>query len=229
LRFLAVGVKRELQPVRRMGQQVMKRFLLLILLASLSGSATAQGTVNFANASSTPGWPSPIADRHVKFNSWWYPVPVTGLNVSSNAFGVDLSGLRATLFYGVGTSYLLEMTEATMSARPTFKSSTSTTAGSWFSKTATLDLVPPGVTANLIVVVWDIRLSLDPRSAAAMSGVWGMSSPFQYTPPSSLTPAPSEFLMTGLQSFSIPWIPEPSGFALFAVGLGTLLMTRRRQ
>src|SRR5262249_5826508 len=107
----------------------------------------------------------------------------------------------------------------------TFRSSTSATAGSWFSHTDTLDNIAPGVTANLFVVVWDSALSPDPLSAAAGGGLWAKSSIFQYTPPTSPAPTPSELLMTGLSSFAIDGFdsppicpsPEPSPLALIVL------------
>lgn len=204
----------------------MKKILITAAATLLTVAAFAQGTVNFANASTTPNL---VGDHNVRFGS---PVPaplVTGALVSSNYAGADLTGLRATLYYGVGTALLGDMAQASGTAGATFKSSTSATAGSWFTKTATLDTVAPGVAANLIVVVWDSKLSADPRSAAAQAGLWGASAPFSYTPPAGGTPAPAEFLMTGLQPFTIQLVPEPTSFALAGLGAAAMLIFRRRK
>jgi len=203
----------------------MKKILLTAAATLLTVAAFAQGTVNFANASTTA---SLTGDHSVRFGNVSAPL-VSGALVSSNYAGVDLSGLRATLYYGVGISDLAAMAQASGTAGASFKPSTSTTAGSWFSRTATLDTVPLGTAANLIVVVWDSKLSADPRSGAAMAGLWGASAPFSYTPPAGSTPAPAEFLMTGLQPFTIGIVPEPTSFALAGLGAAAMLIFRRRK
>jgi hypothetical protein len=204
----------------------MKKILITAAATLLTVAAFAQGTVNFANASTTAGL---TGDHNVRFGPTVSAPLVAGALVSSNYAGADLTGLRATLYYGVGISDLSQMAQAVGTTGATFKNSTSATAGSWFTKTATLETVPLGTTANLIVVVWDSKLSADPRSGAAMAGIWGASAPFAYTPPAGSTPAPAEFLMTGLQPFTIGIVPEPTSFALAGLGAAALLIFRRRK
>jgi hypothetical protein len=52
------------------------------------------------------------------------------------------------------------------------------------------------------------------------------STPFAYTPPTSASPAPSDLLMTEFRAFAVP---EPSTIALGVLGLGALLIFRRRK
>jgi hypothetical protein len=54
----------------------------------------------------------------------------------------------------------------------------------------------------------------------------GASLPFAYTPPTSPNPAPSDMLMINFRGFSA--VPEPSTIALGVLGLGALLLFRRR-
>lgn len=54
----------------------------------------------------------------------------------------------------------------------------------------------------------------------------GGSVPFTYTPPTSPTPAPADLLMGNFRGFSVP---EPSTVALGVLGLGALLLFRRRK
>jgi hypothetical protein len=52
------------------------------------------------------------------------------------------------------------------------------------------------------------------------------SNPFNYTPPTSPTPAPTDLLMANFRGFQVP---EPSTVALGVLGLGALLLFRRRK
>lgn len=52
------------------------------------------------------------------------------------------------------------------------------------------------------------------------------SLPFAYTPPTALNPPPSDLLMKNFRGFVVP---EPSTVALGVLGLGALLLFRRRK
>lgn len=188
----------------------MKKLLLTTLSSLLAVAAFAQGTVTFQNASTVAGWAS-VADRNVKFGADaanYNPALVAGANVSSNYAGVNLSALRVALFFAPGTvgdaawDSVNQLALGTTVA--TFKGSTSTTAGSWFGGTRSLNgVAAQGGVASLMVVVWDSSLSADPLSAAARAGLWGRSAVFGYTTPAGSTPAPAEFLPNNLASFTI--------------------------
>lgn len=53
----------------------------------------------------------------------------------------------------------------------------------------------------------------------------GTSAPFTFTPPTAATPPPEAFFMSNFRGFSVP---EPSTIALGVLGLGALLLFRRR-
>jgi hypothetical protein len=211
----------------------MKKLLLTTAAVLLTVGVYAQGTVNFANASSTPGLNA--ANRQVTFGptaSQFNAALAAGANVSSNYAGVNLVGLRAALLYAPST--VTDLTQFSLASftggYPTLRVSTSAYAGTWFAKTATLDTIGAGVTANMVAVVWDTAFAASPLEAAAKNGLYGTSAIFQYTPPSGSTPAPAEFLPQNLGAFSIgsTVVPEPTSFALLGLGAAAMLILRRR-
>jgi hypothetical protein len=209
----------------------MKKLLITTAATLLTVAAFGQGQVSFNNASSIAGWTS-VADRNVHFssNSAALPPGITpGANVSSNHAGLNLTSLRAALYYAATTQTDVNLFTAAGGGPATFKTSTSATAGSWFGGNRTLDNIAIGAPANLVVIVWDSSLTSDPLSAAARGGLYGQSAIFQYTSPTSPTPAPAEFLPNNLAAFSISIIPEPSSFALAGLGAAALLIFRRRK
>jgi len=214
----------------------MKKILLTVSVMFLVFCSFSQGTVHFANASTTMGLVP--ADRTVSFWAWYdngiYQEPRTLGNVSSNFAGVDMSGLRVAVLYAPTT--VTDLTRFSLGrfsgGYPTFKASTSGTTGSWFGKTATLDGVTAGRTVNMAAVVWDIRLAPTPFDSDAAHGVWGYSGVFQYIVPDPAdTPPPHDYLPQNLRAFSVGpfpyWVPEPTGLALFSLGATMLLVFRR--
>jgi hypothetical protein len=87
------------------------------------------------------------------------------------------------------------------------------TAGIWQFVGRSLN-VAGGVETQLRVAVLD------------QGNVLATSDPFAYTPPTSTTPPPSALLMTEFRAFGVP---EPSTIALGVLGLGALLLFRRRK
>jgi len=210
----------------------MKKILLTTAAMALTVAAFGQGQINFSNASTISGF-NPVANRNVTFDATAAsanPAYVAGANVSSNYAGTDLTSLRAALYYAPSTQSDLSQFIAASGGPVTFKASTSATAGSWFGGTRTLDNLGIGVTGNFVVFVWDISKAANPLLASAQTGIYGHSSIFQYTPPTSATPAPAEFLPNNLTAFSVgAVIPEPSTFALAGLGAAALMIFRRRK
>jgi hypothetical protein len=210
----------------------MKKLLLTAAGTLLTVAAFAQGTVNFANASNIAGW-NPVVDRNVRFGATaalYNPLLTAGANVSSNYAGVDLTFLRAALYFAPGAVTDVGLFSQSAGGAATFRSSTSAIAGSWLGGTRTLTGInAQGGLASLFVVVWDSRTGADPLSAAAQASLWGSSAIFQYTTPASPTPAPADFLPNALTGFNIGIVPEPSSFALAGLGAAALLIFRRRK
>jgi len=208
----------------------MKKLLVTTAAVLLTVGAFAQGTVTFGNATSTAGITP--ADRQVTFSATaaaYNPLLIAGANVSSNYAGVDLSGLRVAMLYAPTTvTDLTKFSLGSFGLYPTFKGSTSATAGSWFTKTATMDGITAGTTVNMAAIVWDTKLAASPLDKAALAGLWGSSAIFQYTVPAGSTPAPAEFVPQNLRAFSIGIVPEPTSFALLGLGAAAMLIFRRR-
>lgn len=218
----------------------MKKTILTTIASLLAVGAFAQGSVTFQNAATVAGW-APAADRNVKFDATaalFNPLLVAGANVSSNYAGVNLSSLRAALYFAPGTvadanwQTVNNAAGLTVAGSPnaTFKQSTSTTAGSWFGGSRTMaGVASQAGAASLMVVVWDTALSADPFSTEALGGLWGRSAVFSYSTPAGGTPAPAEFLPNNLAGFTIGIVPEPSSMALAGLGAASLLLFRRRK
>jgi len=213
----------------------MKKILLTTAAMALTVAAFGQGQINFSNASTISGF-NPVANRNATFDSTAVNASATiaaGANVSSNYSGLDLTSLRAALYYAPSTQSDLSQFIAASGGPVTFKASTSATAGSWFGGTRTMDTLGIGVTGNFVVFVWDSSKAANPLLAAASGpgNLYGHSAIFQYTPPTSATPAPAEFLPNNLTAFTVGAapVPEPSTFALAGLGAAALMIFRRRK
>jgi len=64
------------------------------------------------------------------------------------------------------------------------------------------------------------------EDAVAAGNQWGVSGVFTYLEFLSGAPSPSDYWMKNFQGFSL--VPEPSAWALFALGMGWLVWRRRR-
>ena len=170
----------------------MKRTLLAYLLALCPLSVLGQGTVNFSNATSSYGTNTP--DHLLRWHpgaAIYYPALTAGGLVSSNYGGVDLTGLRAQLFYGASTITHPGSLTAVIDAPATFRASTSANAGSWLGGFRTLLGFNPGDTVSLNVIVWDVRFVADPMVALALQGgggLFGISGVFNFTIPAAGSP-----------------------------------------
>lgn len=213
----------------------MKKTLVTIAAVITTSVAFAQGTVNFANATSAYGTATPShlvtwAASASAFNS----ALIAGSLVSSNFGGVIIPGLKAQLYYGASTISDVQSLTAVTTAPANFRSSTSANAGSWLGGTRSLGTSAFASTVNLLVVVWDTAFASDGLAAIAMGGSYagllGSSGIFTYVVPDPATlPAPTAFLMANQNPFTVGVVPEPASFALAGLGALSLFLFRRRK
>jgi hypothetical protein len=71
-----------------------------------------------------------------------------------------------------------------------------------------------------------VQATLEVRVFDGTGALLGSSDPFAFTPSTSPTPPPSDLLMSSFRGFVVP---EPSTIALGVLGLGALLLFRRRK
>jgi hypothetical protein len=193
----------------------MKKLLLISALAAVASlSAYGQGSVNFANNSAT---------RVILRDS-------TG----------------ATTFVPVGTRFSAELVFApdgtatdvfqTAATRVGATASFSPVAGQFSAGGRTAaGVVPPGGFGLFQIRVWETGTgnAVDYNSAV-LSGVGfaGQSGILRVDTgdPTTTPPGTAASLITaGLASFTVSPVPEPSTIALGLLGVGTLLMLRRRK
>lgn len=214
----------------------MKTILFLTLVLSAATLAHGEGLVHFANRVISPSGNliapvygvNPLAP-HLRLSG----------NANTNGGTVDYTGCAPLL----GTNYIASLWAAPFEdslvpadfqqlATTIFRAQSSS-AGYWLSPTLT-PRVPfvtePDTTINLQVRVWDSRNGLIPTWAAALADSTvpiGYSDVFTYLcQPLPAPPQPTY----NLQSFNlfVP-IPEPSTYALGALGLLASLVAWRRR
>jgi len=214
----------------------MKKILLTTALGLIAAvSSYGQGAITFANATSSYGTATP--DHLVRWDAsaaQFNAGLVAGGLVASNSGGVNLTGLRAQLYYGSSTVTSLAGMIAVTDAPATWRASTSLNAGSWLGGGRTLVGFDPGQTVTLAILVWDSSVQADARLAAAgvgttYAGVFGSSGFFNYNIPTG-NPAPSAFL-PGNSPFTVGFtpVPEPTTMALAGLGAAALMIFRRRK
>ena len=207
----------------------MKKMLLTSAMALVSVAGFAQGTVTFANASSV-GWSNTTFDRLVHWGPTaidFNPLLTRGGLVSTNQVP-GLTSLRAALYYAASTEEDLADFVAASGGPASLKASTSANVGSWFGHTDTLDTIPNGTTANMVVFVWDASVGVDPLDA--LGGLFGQSAIFQYTPPTAAITSPTDYLMYNLGPINVDYfVPEPAAFTLAGLGAVALLIFRRKK
>src|SRR6266404_2937633 len=80
-------------------------FFAILTLILHGKNALAQGLVLFGNAS-TLGWADPTVDRYVRWGTGNDPpYPPAGSPVASNYGSINLSSLRAALYYAASTDF----------------------------------------------------------------------------------------------------------------------------
>jgi len=200
----------------------MKKLIAVAVLALTAVSGWAQGTIDFRNGGVTfPGQAG--IDRLVRGLSG---TPLVGPNWA------------AGLYYMAGADAPIDVTRpgaapdlgTQAGALAAFRVATTASPGLWLNQAAVgnnriLEGVPIGATATIQIRVWDTA-QFTSFGAAHAAGIFGASVPFNYTVPAAGS-APDAYYLTALRGFTV--VPEPGTIALAVLGLGSLLLFRRRK
>jgi hypothetical protein len=186
----------------------MKKLLLIAVLNLAAASMVfAQGQINFDNRASVIGHAALVTSQQ------------SGLGLA----GAD--GWVANLYDAANPSAGAIVVEG-----PALFRNTATTLGTFAGAVRNfVNSVANGQTLSLIIRVWNTNLGDFAANQAV--GVGGASSPFSYTVPAVGAP-PGQLVMANLQGFSVNTVPvtvpEPSVIALGVIGVGALLLRRRK-
>jgi len=209
----------------------MKKLATIGIASLLVASAFGQGQIFFNNRGS-------VGAAVYNLNPAEPTVRLSG-NSTTNGGTVNYAGIplvfgtnyTAQLWYGpagtpVDALQPLNTAQGTVTFRPagTFNGFILQTAAA-----ATLNGVPFNTTAAIQMRVWDNRNGTITSWAQAIADptvATGFSDAF--TSQTLLDPPDSPPGMTGLQSFNLTIVPEPSVIALGALALGALLLRRRK-
>jgi hypothetical protein len=195
----------------------MKKLLTSVALALIGVQAAfSQGQVNFNNSVATFGTDG--IDRFV---------------YSDHVGGTRLSGTNyvAALYWGTSADSLNNFAVRTLadtslqSAVGAFRIPTSSSIGTWVGGARFFVGADVGTTVQLQVRVWDITRFATYADALAQGGSTGHSDPFSFLIPASTDTA--GLAMKNLRAFGV--VPEPSTIALGVLGLGSLLLFRRKK
>ena len=211
----------------------MKKTLITLAILSSAVVGFAQGTLqvgnNFTGTLRAPIYGVDPADstRSQSGNS------AIGVPAGTTVYGGPLlqgTGFTFALFAGPAGTPESGLTLVTTT---TFRTAAgnSLPAGLITTQTVPINGVAPGATAALQVRVWDNMggtvgtwaEALASGTASGMSSVFASQALGGAGAPPSLPPE-----MTGWTSFNISQVPEPSVIALGALGLGALLLRRRK-
>ena len=193
----------------------MKKLLTVLALVASAAASFGQGTITFQNSGAGTFFGDPTGvtiDRKVYLGS------------VGNGTGLVGTNYAAQLWYDTGTG-MRPLQEATK----IFRIPTTTQPGTWNTAPtalATFADLAIGATAQLEVRVWDIQKFATYAAALAGGGEVGRSQPFGYTVPLAGS-APADYTLKGLRAFAV--VPEPSVIALGVLGLGSLLLFRRKK
>lgn len=186
----------------------MKKLILSAALGLACVSALAQGTLNFANAGSG--------------------VNAKVFDASGN--GIGGTGYMADLFWAAGN--VTDADSLAALAAPSTFSTIASQAGYFFGGARTVNGALGGSTITVQVRAWNAVAGATWDDALAYAKVHntealvGMSDLFQV----QLTTAPATPVnLTGLTSFNLVAVPEPTTLALAGLGAAALLIFRRRK
>jgi hypothetical protein len=205
----------------------MKSILLRFFSIAIPAASLAQGTVIFNN--NIPG----TLVTHV-YLAGLSQAPTAGNGPNDTPPGttdyadgalLSGSGFSAQIWAAPGAN---QPESSLQPASPITTLGTGPNAGFFVPTTATLSGVAGSIPATLVVRVWNNEGGLvNNWQAAVSSGLLNGESPLFNIEATGgpLNPAP---VLTGLQSFSIASIPEPSIFSLTCLGAAVLVLLQRR-
>jgi hypothetical protein len=182
----------------------MKKLLAGIACLALCVGAYAQGTVNFANTATPTGVAggAPVfdVDGTTRLEGTAYLGQIYGgLTAESLAPYGDPLGFRT----GVGAGFFL----ATTTPVP-------------------IATVAPGEAATIVIKVWEAAGGTSFEVAQGAGFKFGESAPISVTTGGVGSPPSLPGNLVGLTSFSL--VPEPSTYALLALGAAALFLRRRK-
>lgn len=191
-----------------------KTAIIFSVVATALALQAADSAVTFQNNVFTPS-------RLVTFDSTFGALSGSGVRN-----GVDGTANYVAQLFIAGT-------DTAVGAIANFRAATTSSPGTWSGAGRTLAGIAPGTAVNLVVKVWDNSVGSYDLAAAAEQVGYGKSAVFSYTQPDPVL-LPSDTYMTGFAGFSVtqnptgPIVPEPSTFALAALGVAGLVFLRRK-
>jgi len=198
----------------------MKKALLTLAALTVASSAFAQGTINFFNNNLTG--PSGTYRAGV-FRDNEPAVIGDNKNIADPA-NQPLVGAGAGFTVGL----FLASNLSTPLATTTFRTANNFEVFAATIPDVAVTGVPAGSTANLVVRAWETAAGS--YDASTHRGEFAFTSRALGGPnPDPTQPAiPSPDLGPGFTGFEMDIVPEPSTFALGALGIGALLLRRRK-
>jgi len=199
----------------------MKKALLALAAIAVSASTFAQGTIDFINRNI-----STAADPSVLYN-----VPI--YSFQGRATGTGAGNLAGGVTVGLFTAGSADTASPLVS---TLLRTGTAVQAQFFAvspQTATIPGTPAGAPANLLVRAWQGASFAADKTGAGQWGEWAFTSqPLGGTPPGGGLPVPTPG-MTGWgpengTGFELTTIPEPSTIALGVLGIGALVLRRRK-
>jgi len=201
-------------------------------MASSALTAFSQGTVVYNNLTAlrtpiiiAPAFPATQLRGQpnvVVANS----TPLGTTDYGAGAVGASGTGFSAELWAGADAASLSAVTGSLVPLR------TGASFAGYITVISTLSVPQVGFNSSgtFQLRAWDNANGTINSWAAAMAGVLGRgsSSPFVNSTGGGGTPATLPSNLTGLTAFNLYIVPEPSLIALGALGLGALLLRRRK-
>jgi hypothetical protein len=211
----------------------MKKTLLMLVTVATAVNVFAQGQINFNTA--VPGQViarvyGPEADPMMQIQGNTATEQPTGSAVYSSSVLVGGSGYSAQLFVGpAGAADDALVGQAPVQAFRDVIGGNPASAGFVQTATVVVDGIADGVNAQVQMRAWDNQGGAVATWADVMADptvLRGWSESFSLTLGGGLQPAAN---LVGVTSFNLFAVPEPSTIALGVLGIGALLLFRRRK